>query len=87
MKGALLAAAALVVAGCANMENASKDNGEYVERYYRTGSNIPTKTSPQADGVQVMTKDEVDKWQMERSPSGVPCGALGTKCGGLPGSR
>ncbi len=87
MKRELLAIAAILVAGCTEMEAANKDKGEYVEKYYRTGTNIPTKSSPQADGVQVMTREEVDRWQMNKTPVGTPCGSLGTQCGGIPGSR
>lgn len=87
MNRTLLAIVAILVAGCSDMEAANKDQGEYVEKYYRTGSNIPSKSSPQADGISVMTKDEVDRWQMNKTPVGVPCGALGTQCGTSPGSR
>ena len=83
MKTKLIAiAATLVVAGCVEVDPNYKDNDGWVEKTYRTGSNIPTKTSPQADGVNVMSKDDYDRWRIESAPS-IPCSPhLGCGSGG-----
>lgn len=64
----------LMAAGCVELEHGDKDG--WVERTYRTGSNIPRKTSPWADGVAVVNKDEVDTWRSQNLPPGVPCNTL-----------
>ena len=33
----------------------------YVEREYRTGSNIAAKRTPHADGVRTMSRDEIER--------------------------
>jgi len=60
-----------IVAGCAQVDGADKDK-EWVDRVYRTGSNIPARGSPQADGVQVMNKKDVEDWQLQRPPALIP---------------
>ena len=60
----------LVVSGCIDAPADKFGDHEYVERVYRTGSNIPTKTSPQADNVQVMNKDDVDRMRIQAVPQG-----------------
>ena len=62
---------AFIVVGCAQVDTADKDR-EWVEKTYRTGSNIPARTTPQADGVQVMNKKDVDDWQLQRPPPLIP---------------
>jgi len=57
MIGRLVCGALLVTMfGCVDAPVVADKDHEWVERTYRTGSNIPSKTSPQADGVQVMNK-------------------------------
>jgi hypothetical protein len=63
-------ASLLLVAGCVDTLDDKYGDHEYVEKTYRTGSNIPTKSSPQADGVSVMEKEQVDRFQIERLPQG-----------------
>jgi hypothetical protein len=57
----LLAFATLALAGCAMQDSANTNSEPYVEREYRTGSNIAAKHSPYADGVRTMSKDEIDR--------------------------
>ncbi|HEX7560213.1 MAG TPA: hypothetical protein VF386_13510 [Usitatibacter sp.] len=58
----LLAAvvAALALEGCATTADSSSKE-PYVEREYRTGSNIASKRTPYADGVRTMSRDEIDR--------------------------
>jgi len=58
----LVGVAALVLGACAQIDG-SGTGKEWTERTYRTGSNIPSKNSPEAEGVGVMTRDDVDKWR------------------------
>jgi hypothetical protein len=67
----LVSIAALALGACAQIDGGG-DRKEWVDRTYRTGSNIPSKNSPEAEGVGVMTRDDVDKWRSQ-SPPGVPC--------------
>lgn len=67
----LVCVVALMGAGCAELDHDGKDG--WVDRTYRTGSNIPRKSSPQADGVAVVNKDEVDTWRSQNLPPGIPC--------------
>jgi hypothetical protein len=62
MRVSLLAAvvAALALEGCAAAP-ASADNEPYVEREYRTGSNIAAKRTPYNDGVKTMSRDEIER--------------------------
>jgi hypothetical protein len=64
----LVIAATLVLAGCVEADPNNKDN-EWVDKTYRTGSNIPRKTSPQADGVGVMNKQDYDNYRIQANPS------------------
>ncbi len=75
-----LAAIALTLfaAGCADVTAIDPDK-EYVEKTYRTGSNIPTKSNPQADGVQTMNKDDYEYWR-NSSVRGLPCAAWPAPC-------
>jgi len=56
----LLGIAATVLGACAQLDN-SDPNQQWVDRTYRTGSNLPTKHAPNADGVSTMSKEDVDK--------------------------
>lgn len=56
----LLALAAAILGACAQVDTNDKDH-EWVERTYRTGSNIPSKHSPTADGVSTMSKEDMDR--------------------------
>lgn len=67
----LLGVAAVVLGACAQVDTSDKDHA-WVERTYRTGSNLPTKHSPEGDGVQSISKDDMDR--MRNSSSNVPQG-------------
>ena len=62
MRVSLLAAvvAALALEGCAAVP-AGTDNEPYVEREYRTGSDIAAKRTPYADGVKTMSRDDIER--------------------------
>ncbi len=62
MRVSLLAAvvAALALEGCATTAD-STSKEPYVEREYRTGSNIASKRTPYADGVRTMSRDEIER--------------------------
>ena len=75
---ALAIAVTLLAAGCADVTAIDPDH-EYVEKTYRTGSNIPTKSSPQADGVQVMNREDYEKFQ-QQMVRGLPCAAWPAPC-------
>lgn len=86
MKARLLVCAlTLLAAGCVELTHDGDKDG-WVDRTYRTGSNIPRKSSPQADGVAVVNKDEVDTWRSQNMPPGIPCSAL-LGCGGKAGGH
>jgi outer membrane lipoprotein SlyB len=63
MRVSLLAAVVVTLAieGCATTaDSASKE--PYTEREYRTGSNIAAKRTPyNADGVETMSRDEIER--------------------------
>jgi hypothetical protein len=80
----MVIASLLVVAGCVDANPDLNGDHEYVERTYRTGSNIPTKSSPQADGIQVMNKDDVDRMRIQSVPQGFCNPMMGC---GTPGSH
>ena len=52
--------AAVALAGCAPLENTA-DGGGYVEKEYRTGSNIPVHSGSAPSGVSSATGDDVEK--------------------------
>jgi hypothetical protein len=56
----VLAMLVLGLAACAEQETKTAGKG-WVEPQYRTGSNIPTHRSSAADGVETMTKEDVDR--------------------------
>ena len=56
----LLAMAAVVLGACAQVDTSDKDHA-WVERTYRTGSNLPTKHAPNADGVETVSKEDMDR--------------------------
>ncbi|HXF77551.1 MAG TPA: hypothetical protein VN598_01700 [Usitatibacter sp.] len=56
----LLGMAALVLGACAQVDTSDPDHA-WVERTYRTGSNLPSKHSPEADGVSAMSKEDMDR--------------------------
>jgi len=56
----LLAMAALVLGACAQVDTSDKDHA-WVERTYRTGSNLPSKHAPNADGVATVSKEDMDR--------------------------
>ena len=65
MKGVLLAAvaASLLAAACAAPESSTegnKDKDQWVDRHYRTGSNLPVKgnSTPEGDGVTAVSGDD-----------------------------
>jgi hypothetical protein len=62
MRVSLLAAvvATLALEGCATTAD-STGKEPYVEREYRTGSNIASKRTPYADGVRTMSRDEIER--------------------------
>jgi hypothetical protein len=53
-------AAALALAGCA-AQVADDPNREYVEKEYRTGSNLAVKRAPYNDGVKSVSKDDLGR--------------------------
>jgi hypothetical protein len=59
-KTLLLALAATILSACVEVDSNDKDH-EWVERTYRTGSNIPAKHSPEGDGVSTMSKEDLDR--------------------------
>jgi hypothetical protein len=59
-KALLLGIAAAVLGACAQVDTNDKDH-QWVERTYRTGSNLPTKHSPVADGVTTTSGEDVEK--------------------------
>ena len=60
MRMMLLGLAALVLGGCVEAQTADADHA-WVDRTYRTGSNLPTKHAPNGDGVATMSKDDLDR--------------------------
>lgn len=56
----LLAMAALVLGACAQVDTSDKDHA-WVDRTYRTGSNLPTKHAPNGDGVATVSKEDLDR--------------------------
>jgi hypothetical protein len=71
----LLCVITLLIAGCAQVDTNDKDHN-WVDRTYRTGSNIPRKSSPEADGVAVMQGKDVQTWRDNALPPGVSCNAF-----------
>jgi len=65
----------LLSAGCVELTHDGEKDG-WVDRTYRTGSNIPRKSSPQADGVSVVNKEDVDTWRSANNPPGIPCSIM-----------
>ncbi|HXF77476.1 MAG TPA: hypothetical protein VN598_01320 [Usitatibacter sp.] len=63
-----------LAAGCAELSHDGTDG--WVDRTYRTGSNLPRKSSAPADGVAVVEKEQVDTWRSQNLPPGVPCSAF-----------
>ena len=57
----LLGLAALVLGACASEVNTADADHAWVERTYRTGTNLPTKHSPAADGVSTVSKADLDR--------------------------
>ncbi len=55
-----LAVLVLGLAACAQQETTTADK-ERAAPQYRTGSNIPTHRSPSADGVDTLTKEDLDR--------------------------
>ena len=56
----LLGAAALILGACAQLDTSDPQHA-WVDRTYRTGSNLPTKHSPAGDGVASMSREDVDR--------------------------
>jgi len=59
-KAILLGMAALVLGACAQVDTSDPDHA-WVDRTYRTGSNLPTKHAPNGDGVSTMSKEDLDR--------------------------
>ncbi len=81
MRVSLLAAvvAALALEGCATTPADSADKEQYVEREYRTGSNIAAKRTPYADGVKTMSRDEIERLGERNLNNAAPLMAPGTR--------
>ncbi|HEX4334130.1 MAG TPA: hypothetical protein VH040_18475 [Usitatibacter sp.] len=56
----LLGMAAVVLGACAQVDTSDPDHA-WVERTYRTGSNLPSKHSAESDGVTSVSKEDMDK--------------------------
>jgi hypothetical protein len=76
MKGVLLAAvAATMLAACATAETSTTgDKDKFVERHYRTGSNLPIKgdSTPEGDGVTAVSGDDYQNAKNTSSSAGAP---------------
>ena len=70
-----LFAAAAIAAGCAATQSNTEPATERVEREYTTGSNIPKKTKPGAEGVQVYDREALERARNQMPQ--VPRGGLG----------
>ena len=70
----LLIAAGTILGACAQVDTSGKDR-EFVEKTYRTGSNIPAKSSaPNAGSDAVSTASGQDVDNMRNSSLSVPKG-------------
>jgi len=56
----ILAIAAGLLSACVDADT-KEAKGDWVERTYRTGSNIPSKHTSGEDGVSTASKDDVDR--------------------------
>ena len=77
MKGVLLCAvAATLLAACASTETttAGKDKEGWVDRHYRTGSNLPVKggRTPEGDGVTAVSGDDYENASRTSSAAAPP---------------
>ena len=63
-----LAVAAGILAACAEDPKTANQDKEWVDRTYRTGSNIPSKHTASQDGVTSVSKDDLDR--IQRGSSG-----------------
>jgi hypothetical protein len=63
-----LAVAACSLSACIDADPKVAQDKEWVDRTYRTGSNIPSKHTASQDGVSTADKDQVD--QVMRGSSG-----------------
>ena len=71
-KALLLIAAGSILGACAQVDTGGKDH-EYVEKTYRTGSNIPANSKQKSqDGVATASGEEVDN--MRNSSLSTPKG-------------
>jgi hypothetical protein len=57
----ILAVAAGVLNACVEADTKDGQKGEWVERTYRTGSNIPSRHTSGEDGVTSVSKDDMDR--------------------------
>ncbi|HLX25197.1 MAG TPA: hypothetical protein VKR38_17745 [Usitatibacter sp.] len=77
----ILAIAAGLLSACVEADTKDAKNKEWVERSYRTGSNIPSKHTAGEDGVTSVSKDDMDRMRNGSSgaipsmPSAPPGGA------------
>jgi len=62
MKKVLLLAVAAAVSTLAGCASTSEGNGQpFVEKQYRTGSNLAVRRSSEADGVTTVSKEDLDR--------------------------
>jgi hypothetical protein len=57
----ILAIAAGLLSACVESDVKDAQNKDWVERTYRTGSNIPSKHTSAEDGVSAVNKDDMDR--------------------------
>ena len=57
----ILAVAGGLLSACVEADTKEAQNKDWVERTYRTGTNIPSKHTSTEDGVTTLNKDDIDR--------------------------
>lgn len=57
----ILAVSAGLLSACVEADTKEAQNKDWVERTYRTGTNIPSKHTAAEDGVTAINKDDLDR--------------------------
>jgi len=76
----ILAVAAGLLSACVEANTKEAQSKDWVERTYRTGTNIPSKHTSSEDGVTSISKDDLDR--QRNGSSGVIPGMPGKTPGG-----